>query len=374
MKKKKVLIVTESVSYGGNNIVAMNIEKHLDKEKFECTYCVRRDTVGAFEEEVLSRGVRVIHVPDSKLSYYSSYKFYYNLMKKEHFDIVHCHLPFFSGIVLLAAKKCGVDKRIAHAHFSQPYTDTAIYSKRKQLVATIYRKVMRLFLKKYCNVKIACEKDAGEFLFGITEFQNKGIIVNNGIEVDKFSFSYNSREKIRTEFNISDETVILGHIGQMYSVKNQSFIIDVFAKFLETCQNSVLMLVGDGVDREMLVEKAAFLNISDKVIFTGNRSDSNMLYQAMDCFVFPSIHEGFPMTLIEAQASKLPCVVSNNVSSNCKINDNFYFCSLDDSSEIWREKIFELIQLNRENTDISKVINSFDIESVTGKFEKLYLS
>ena len=137
--KKKILIIIEALSYGGSNIAAMYFQEYIDKDNYECVYCVRRDDIGAFEQSILDKGIRVIHVPDSELGYMNSYRFYKKIMTDEQFDVVHCHLPFISGIILYAAKQCGIQKRIAHAHFSQPYTDTSIYSKKKQAVAKIYR-------------------------------------------------------------------------------------------------------------------------------------------------------------------------------------------------------------------------------------------
>ncbi len=295
-------------------------------------------------------------------------------MKDEHFDIVHCHLPFISGIVLFAAKQCGVQKRIAHAHFSQPYTDTKIYSKPKQAVAKIYRQAMRLLLKKYCNGEIACSPASGEYLYGKKEFDKNGIILNNGINTDKFMFSSSVRDDIRKELKIQEDETVLGHIGQLYSVKNQSFVIDVFYKYHLKNEKSKLIIAGDGTDREMLKDKVKRLNLENVVMFLGLRNDAQRLYQAMDCFVFPSIHEGFPLTLIEAQTSKLPCVVSDTVTKAAKLNLNFDYLSITESPGKWVEKIDELLLLNREKIDNSKVIEQFDIRILSKKLEKIYLS
>lgn len=373
-RKKKVLIVNEPLSYGGMNIASIRFEENLDKDKFECVYCVRRSYKGVLEQAVLDRGVRVIHVPDSELNYFKSYKFYKKLMCEEQFDVVHCHLPFFSGIVLMAAAKCGVKKRAAHAHFSQAYTDTAIYSKPKQAIAVLYRKVMRLLLKKYCNVKIGCSEEAGEFLFGKKEFQKNGIVVNNGIDAGKFEFNKEMRSNARKELNINKDSVVLGHIGQLYSVKNQSFLIDVFNCFHRENPNSYLLLIGEGSDKEMLKEKAKSLHLENNVMLLGGRNDIPQLLCAMDCFVFPSVHEGFPLTLIEAQTSKLPCVVSDSVTEKTRINDNVFYCSLNDSPGVWADCIEQAVAADRESVDTSGIVSDFDIANITKKLEQIYLN
>lgn len=372
--KKKVLIVTESISYGGLNLASMHFQEYLDSDKFECVYCVRRSALGSLEQNILDRGIRVIHVPDSELGYLKSYKFYKKIMKEEQFDIVHCHLPFISGIVLLAARQSGVKKRIAHAHFSQAYTDTAIYSRKKQAVATVYRQVMRLFLKMFCNGKIACSQKAGEFLYGKREFQKNGVILNNGIDTREFKFSESTRKSIRKKLGIPQDSIVLGHIGQLYSVKNQSFVIDVFNALYCKHKNSYLLIIGDGTDREMLEEKVKVLGLTDNVLFLGLRNDADKLYQAMDCFVFPSLHEGFPLTLIEAQASKLSCLVSDTVTKDTKLNENVKFKSIKEPAADWAEEVEKLISFDRESIDNSAVIENFDIKNVTLELEKIYLS
>lgn len=370
--KKKVLIVNEPLQYGGMNLASIRFEENLDKSKFECVYCVRRDKKGVLEQGVLDRGVRVIHVPDSEINYFKSYRFYKNLMTNEHFDIVHCHLPFFSGIVLLAAERCGVERRAAHAHFSQPYTDTEIYSKSKQLIASVYRRAMRLLLKKYCNIKIGCSREAGEFLFGKKEFAKHGIVLNNGIDTKKYFFNQESRIKTRNELSIPQDSVVLGHIGQMYSVKNQSFLLDVFNNYIKTNPNSHLLLIGEGTDEEKLSKKTESLNLNENVHFLGARNDVPELLSAMDCFVFPSLHEGFPLTLIEAQASKLACVVSDTVTRYTMLNSNFSFVSLKSGCDVWCEEINRVMSVARESVDTKNVINNFDIKNIAKELEKIY--
>lgn len=374
MQKKKVLIVTESISYGGLNLASVRFQQYLDKSKFEFEYCVRRSQKGELEDDILSQGIVVHHVPDSELNYFKSYLYYKKLFKQNQYDIVHCHLPFFSGIVLFAAKQCGIKKRVAHAHFSQPYTDTAIYSKKKQAVAVVYRIIMRLFLKIFCSVKIACSQEAGEFLYGKREFAKNGIILNNGINTKEFLFDTDVRTEVRQELNIENDAVVLGHIGQLYSVKNQSFVIDVFQEFHRKNQNSYLLLIGDGNDREMLEHKISALKLDDCVKMLGLRNDANRLYQAMDCFIFPSLHEGFPLTLIEAQASKLPCVISDNVAKRTRINQNVEFLSIDDSTKAWCAIIQLLLSQDRKFVSVDRLVEEYDITNVCISLEKIYNS
>ena len=325
--KKKVLIVTEPL---------------------------KRDEKGPLESYVIENGARVIHQPNSELSYIKSYKFYKKIMKSEHYDIVHSHLLFYSGFVLKAAYKCGIPKRVAHSHFSQPLV---LYkSKLRQIIAFFYRIVMRFVLNKYATDLIACGEKPGEFLYGKNVFAKRGILLNNGIDCDRFKYDTQIRESVRKELNIKPNTIVLGHVGKMYYVKNQEFVLDVFNDFLKRYPDSVLILVGDGKDREMLEKKAEFLCISNKVIFTGVRNDVNKLLMAMDCLLFPSIHEGFPVILIEAQAT------------------NVDYLSINSPTSYWIESIIKMMKYDRNSIDNSVVINNFDIKNIGKKLEEIYLN
>lgn len=370
-EKKKVLIVNDVLQYGGSDLVAVRLQQNLDKEKFECVYCVRHSYKGSYEPQLEKTGVRIIHQPDEQLGYIKSYKFYKNLFKKEHFDIVHSHLLFYSGLVLLAAKKCGIKKRVAHSHFSQPLELST--SKLNKIIKVFYHFIMRLLLVFAATDIIGCSKACGEYLAGKRGFAKKGIVLNNGIETEKYAFDKNIRKSKRQELGIDDK-IVLGHIGQMYYVKNHDFLIDVFYDFQKENPDSVLLLISDGQDRKKLENKVASLKISDKVKFLGFRNDIPELLMAMDCFVFPSIHEGFPLTLIEAQMDKLPCVVSDTITNKVRLTDCLTFVPIDKGTTCWCKAIKEYVNINREETDISKVISAFSIEGSAKKLEDIFMN
>lgn len=370
--KIKVLIVVEPFQYGGADLVALRLQQALDKEMFECTYCVRHEEeVGPLESYVASTGVRIIHQPDDCLGYLKSYKYYLDLFKKEHFDVVHCHLPFYSGIVMAAAYRRKIGKRISHSHFSQPLVFED--QKNKQFILNIYRAFMRKVITKYSTKIIGCSKETGEYLCGKNGFSKKGVILNNCINTKEYEFDIDTRKSVRKKMGLEGKTV-LGHIGQMYYVKNHSFLIDIFYEYQKKNDNSVLLLISDGPDRKKLEKKAKLLGISDKVQFLGFRNDIPDLLMAMDCFVFPSIHEGFPLTLIEAQAAKLPCVISDSIIKDVKLNNNVSFLSINAGASVWCNEIDKVININRGNIDNSDVIKKFDTKNVVKELEKIYLS
>lgn len=369
--KKHVLILTDQLNIGGYDIVAYNFQKNLDKDIFECTYLVRSDNVGLLEKDVIDSGAKVIHQPNDKLSYFKSYFYLKELLKNNHFDIVHSHLMFYSGIVMKAAYKAGVKKRVAHSHFTDPCIQNR--SKLKKIIAGIYQFVMRIWLKKYATDLIACGPEAGEYLYGKKTFSKKGVLLNNGIYTENFEFNPEYRNKIREEFSLG-QSIVLGHVGRLNYIKNHKFLLDVFYEFQKEHDNSVLLIVGDGEERDNIENQAKKLGISSKVIITGVRKDVNALLSAMDCFVFPSLKEGFPLTLVEAQASKLPCLISDSVTKSAKLNDNIAYLSLDESPKDWADKINELISISRNCVDTQYLKENFGIKQCTQKLEKIYLS
>lgn len=369
--KKKVLIITNPLNVGGFDIVATNLQKNLDKEKFDFTYCVRGEEIGILEPEVIKSGARVIHQPNSEKNYIKSYFYYKRLFKENDFDIVHSHLMFYSGIVMRAAYKCGIKKRIPHSHMTDPCMENRSLPKR--IIAKLYSLVMKHWMTKYGTDLIACAPEAGEYLYGKRAFAKKGVLLNNGTFLDKFAFNSDYRNAIRQEFCL-DGKIVMGHVGHLNYVKNHLFLLDVFNEFQKQHPDSVLLMVGEGEERESIENKAKQLKIESKIIITGLRRDVDHILSAMDVFVFPSIHEGLPMTLIEAQASKLPCLIADTVSKSSKLNSTACFMPLGTAPELWAQKAYDLSQLDREHTDISLLRKTYDIKSVAKQLEKIYLS
>lgn len=281
-------------------------------------------------------GVRILHQPDTACSYIKSYFFYKRLLKKEPFDIVHCHLLFYSGIALFAAKRCGVEKRVAHAHFSQPMRK--IRNPVIRFVKSLYHVVMRGFVSFVSTDIIGCSQAAGEYLAGRRGFRRKGTVLNNGIVTKQYYLNETVRQNVRASLGLNHK-IVLGHCGQLHDVKNQMFLLDVFHSFHRRYENSALILVGDGQDRQQLERRIEQLQLSKCAHILGFRNDVPQLLMAMDCFVFPSIHEGFPLTLIEAQAAQLPCVVSDTITPTVKLTEALQFASIEAQPEEWVKKL-----------------------------------
>lgn len=366
---KNVLIVIQLVRRGGVELTAINLATNLDKEKFNVSFLLLNPYEGQDDdlyEELKQQGYEFFCVPQNVKSYIDKYRFLCGFFRAHKFDIVHSHVILFSGIVLTAAKKGNVPVRVAHSH-------TTKWNNEENLKYKLYKAFMRFLLSRNCNKKLACSTAAGEFLYGKKQYAESGIFIANGINFEKFEFSPERRRNFRKQFGISDNELLIGHVGTIYRIKNQDFLIEIFAEILKLKPDSKLILVGEKVDVDPVAEKARRLNVIDKVIFTGQLNNVEDVYQAFDIMIFPSLHEALPVSLIEAQASKLPCLISDTVTSEVKYNNNVEFMSLKSGADEWANKAVELLREERDKVEISLLKESYDLKKAEKQLEKIYL-
>lgn len=334
--KKKVVIVLDNLRRGGIEIAALRFFELLDSEEYEATFLLRN--LLHYDESMVKilekRRAKIIVKPESFNSYLKDYFFFKKLFKKEKYDIVHAHLLFYNGIIMRAAYKAGVGKRIAHSHATE---GNRVMGKLKKITGDIYHAIMRAVIGKYATDIVGCSKKAGEYMCGKRLFGERGIVLPNYVNIDEYSFSGESRLLKRKEFGLTDE-LLIGHTGSIYWIKNQTFLVELLAGLLKVCPNARLMLVGEEADGGKTKALAKELNVADKVIFTGSRDDIPELLCAMDIFMFPSRFEALPIAPIEAQAAGLPCIVSTGVPEEIKVTDSFARLSLDAPAEQWIEK------------------------------------
>ena len=197
-------------------------------------------------------------------------------------------------------------------------------------------------------------------------------MLNNAIQIDKFKFSREKREKIRKELN-AEESIIIGHVGG-FLTKNHDLLIDIFCEYLKECHRAVLMLIGDGELRESVEQKVDHLKIANQVRFLGVRADVCDLLNAMDVFVFPSRYEGLGVIAIEAQANGLPVVCSGYVPQEVAFADNVFFVDKSKYNDISEWQIAINMALKKGRTkDISALSKAgYDIALEAKKLEAIY--
>lgn len=319
---------------------------------------IRRKSIANFREKKLNKKeVQIIELAPRKESPVRFYCGLYKYLLFHHFDIVHVHGSNASiGMELFLAKISGIKIRIAHSH------NTTSTSMR------IHKMMKPIFDFSYTD-GFACGKLAGKWLFGDNAFK----VIPNGLDVDDFRFNQKRRQEIRKQLNIENNFVV-GHIGRFNYQKNHEFLLKIFEEVSKRRKNTKLLLVGNGPDFNKFKDSIKDKQISKNIIIYGETNTPRDLYLAMDCFVFPSRFEGLPLTLLEAQISGLPCVVSDIITPEVKLSDNLIFMSLDDSPKDWAKCILESKALNRNTffSQYSEVIDHYRIKNDVAILDKAY--
>lgn len=268
---------------GGVESVVMNYYRNIDKEKIQFHFLCDEDSTDIPYQEIEKLGGKVIIIPPyQKLFKYQ--KELYRVFKENNYKIVHSHINALSVFPLRIAKKAGVPIRIAHSHST---------SNKKEWKKNILKMILRPFSKLYANQYFACTEYAGKWLFGKKVVERKELnVINNAIDLKKFEFNENTREDLRKELGIKEDTLIIGHVGRFMKQKNHEFLIEVFKELIKKNDNSILMLIGQGPLLNDMKQKVRDLNIEDKVKFIGQVTNVEKYYNIMDVFLFPSIYEG----------------------------------------------------------------------------------
>ncbi len=359
----RILEVIAYLKIGGAEKVAHDIGFYADKSKYEVHYVVFGDEVGELEAPLKECGCKIFHMPSPK----QGYKAYCNnlgkLMDEYKYTAVHAHTMFNIGWVMKAAKKKGVPVRVAHAH-------SALGDEKLSFKTKLYEKYMRSLILNNATELVACGKAAGIRLYGEEAMERVKVILN-GIDTEKFVFSEENRNAVRKELNIEGKFVI-GHVGHLLAVKNQSFLLDLMPSLLEKNPDCVLLMLGEGPDREMLEKKIKKLSLEKNVIMTGNVSDVHRYLSAMDVFAFPSLFEGMPLSIVEVQANGLPCILSDRVPRDVFITDLLKAYPLENSQGLWKTAILNAGRNNPQSYASRIRDGGFDVKGVVEKIYKIY--
>lgn len=354
----RILHIVTYMGRGGLETMLMNYYRSIDRTKVQFDFLTHRDFEADYDAEILALGGRIYHLPPLN-PFSRGYLAALDRFFAEHreYRIVHCHLDCMSAIPLKAAKKHGVPVRIAHAHNSNQAKD------KKYLLKLLYK---RMIPGAATNL-FACSVEAGRWMFKRDDFH----VLNNAIDAGQYAFDPEVRRACRRELGISEGALVIGHVGRFDPQKNHSFLLDVFSKIPGEPR---LLLVGDGILRPAAEQQAEALGIRDRIIFAGVRSDVAKLLQAMDVFLFPSLFEGLPVSIIEAQAAGLPCLISDKVPIECKKTELVTQLPLDASPEAWSEAVLTAAGTPRANTLAQIRDSGFDIQANAEWLADFYLT
>jgi glycosyltransferase involved in cell wall biosynthesis len=362
---KRILQVIDSMNLGGAQSFVMNVYRSIDKEKVQFDFLLTTSKKGVFDDEIEALGGVIYRVPSRRKGVFKNWKALRSFFESHNYDCIHLHTSCPSYMEpLIAAKRAGVKKIILHSHSS---------SGPKGLYHKVMRGIYRPRIKHLATHYFACSKVAGEWMYGKYVPSENITVIPNGINTSGFRYSQKVNDAIRKSIGVGSNSIVVGHVGRFAKVKNHDFLIEVFKAIHEKEENSFLLLVGNGTLLEDIKKKVHELELSKVVLFLSNRDDVNKLMQAMDVFVMPSLYEGLPVSLVEAQATGLPCVVSNSVSKETALTKLIDFISLDNGINEWRDIILTKSKTsNREKfNDIVKE-SGFDIYRISQMFERVY--
>lgn len=355
----RILHVVTHMNRGGLESMIMNYYRNINRELIQFDFLTHRDYKGDYGNEIESLGGNIYHLPILN-PFSTKYRQALSNFLKEHseYNVIHVHQDCLSSIVLKEAERQGIKTRIAHSHSSSQDRNF------KYLIKLFYKR----FIPRYATHLLACGDSAGRWMFGGSKFE----ILNNAIDAKVYVYDSVRRVEMRKQLNVSDETVLVGHVGRFCYPKNHEFLIDIFKAIFEQV-DSKLLLVGDGELRPKIEEKIKALGLESKVILTGLRGDVEDLLQAMDVFVFPSIYEGLPVTIIEAQAAGLPCLISDKVPIECKKTSLVQQISLDSNAEFWADAIISTTKNKRLDTYEEIKASGFDIVENARRLQEFYI-
>lgn len=372
MSKVKVLVLITAMDRGGAETMTMNYFRQLDREKIQMDFLVIRKYQSDYENEIKQLGSKVYHLSPISLKTIGKFKKEFREFLKQHqeYKIIHSHLEERSYFPMKIAKKMGVPVRIVHAH-SIPD------DKGPKQWARLY---MRSHLKGLYTHGFACAEGPANWLFG-KNLREQITIINNAINVPQFMKSQKTRDRVRKQLGISDNTLVIGHIGRFVKQKNHQFLIDIFKNVNNQRQDCRLLLIGGGKPekeqkcKEEIVKKVKEAGLLSKVDFLGVKNNIEELLQAMDVFVMPSTSEGFPVSLIEAQAAGLRCIASDAIDYKVNITGEVQYESLENDPVEWANRIISFTHTELDGKKMNQMVKEagFDVNEQACNLTDFYI-
>lgn len=310
---KRILVYALTWRRGGIESFFLNYSNRLSNVQLDFIKLTPNEL--SFENE-LKKG-RIFYLPRTKENIILRKRKIKEIFDKNKYDALWFNSNDLASVdIIKEAHQRGI-KCIIHAHNSKANSFSRI----------LRHKINRKIDENLFDAKFACSELAAKWFFPNCDDVS---LIYNAINIDKYFFNHSSRRKIRGKFGISEESIVLGDIGRLEKQKNFGYLIDVFAKYHQKKSNSYLMIVGEGSLKKELSEHANQLGISDFVLFVGEVNNVEDYLSAFDIFAMPSLYEGLPVTLVEAQASGLQCLVSNTVTDEVNVTGNISYYPIDE--------------------------------------------
>lgn len=337
--------------------VILNYFKAMPEDiKFDVCYFAEKEKTRQPDIEALGGRVYKINAPSPQGLIRRDMSRFFSQHKGE-WQALHIHAPHFAVFMAPQAKAAGIQRICCHCHSSR-YSLKGNQSRNR---------LLSLYSKYYIKTKFACSESAGRFWYGNKSFT----VLRNAIDCAKYSYNEEIRKSVRSNLNL-DGSFVIGHIGKTdIPQKNHSFLIKIFAEIKKMKKDSVLLLMGAEKTQELDI-LCRELEVEKSTMFLGSRTDIPNLLQACDVFLFPSTNEGLPVSLIEAQASGLPVVMSDSVTSEVIVSDDVKLLSLRVPPSLWAESIISSAQTERKDNYERMKLSGWDVFSCAEKLKRFY--
>ncbi|MBO4540195.1 MAG: glycosyltransferase [Clostridia bacterium] len=352
MEKIKIAQIIGNSSCGGVISCLMNYYRHIDREVVRFDFYTYGPS--SYDEEIKALGGEVHYFP-TVFNFGPSVAELTKQLKG--YDAVHVHMTTLSFVGLMAAKNAGVPVRICHSHST---TDT------KDGLKLVVKDVLRYPTRFFATHEMGCSERSNRWLFGKG---NDAKLLHNAIDLERFSPCKN-RAALRKKYGL-ENNFVYGFIGRFETQKNVPFLIKAFAVVAQRRPDSKLVLVGDGSQKQKVLSLIKENGLDEKVLILPDCSQVEKYYALFDLFVLPSIFEGLPLVAVEAQAMKLPCLLSDHITAETAVGGVCKFSSID-KPERWAEAMLQAASLHGVECHRAMRENGYDIRTEAPKLLEWY--
>lgn len=352
---------------GGIETFIMNVFKNINREEIQFDFLITDGTETDYSSFIRKNGGKIYTYTSRKKNLYKSCKDLFCFFKShKEYRIIHVHVSSLTDITpLLIAKLEGVPVRIIHSHNTQ---QGGIW------IHKYIHQINKLFIHKFATHYFACSLPAAQWMFNSVIIR-KGLyrIIPNAIDLSSYKFDIRQRLLSRRKYKLNEDDPVIVNVGRLHPQKNQIFLLKIIYELKKILPNIRLLIAGKGhlfYDLNKVIKK---FNLNDNVYLCGEIKNVSELLSASDLFCLPSLYEGLGIVLIEAQASGLPCVVSDKVPLEAKVLESFTYIPLEKDASYWAEIIASRLKLkDKSRTPLMDVFENYDITICSKRLQNFY--
>ena len=355
MNPKRILFIINTMDVGGAETFIMKVYRKIEKNQFQFDFLINKPGKNFYEEEIKSLGGSVHRGISKSLNPFLCFKTIFKVVRDYHYSCVFCVAVHpLTALDLIAAKIAGARLTLVRS----------TNSKAGGFISALLAMLCRPLVCAFASVMLAPSAEAGCWLFGTKAVKHGRVkFISNGVDLESYKFIEENRTTIRKKLKIDTDTFLVGHIGRFNHQKNHKLLLEIFYNIKKKVADSKLILVGDGELKSEVTQKVNELGLTDCVIFTGVRSDIPEIMMGLDVLLLPSIYEGMPNVVIEAQATGLPCVISDTITSEVGLTPLVYFVKLHANIDVWADTVIRVRNTNREDYQRFLFEKGYSIES-----------